>query len=115
MSVRRTALIGDESEKHFMARVRRAAEAFGWAVFHQLDSLGTRAGFPDLVMVRPPRVIFAELKSEHGRLTAAQRLVLELLGRCPGVEAYTWRPSDESAIWRVLSGGPPAISVELER
>ena len=109
------ALVGDESEKHFMGRIRRRAEVFGWAVFHQLDSVGTRAGFPDLVMVRPPRVVFAELKSEHGRLTPAQRLVLELLGRCPGVEAYTWRPSDEPAIWRVLSGGPPAIAVELER
>lgn len=113
MNVR--ALIGDESEKHFMARVRRRAEVLGWSVFHQLDSIGTRPGFPDLVLVRAPRVIFAELKSEHGRLTLAQRSLLEQLGQCPGVEAYTWRPSDESVIWRVLSGGPPAIAVELER
>jgi hypothetical protein len=111
----RAALVGDESEKHFMARVRRGAEVLGWVVFHHLDSMGTRGGFPDLFMVRPPRVVLAELKSEHGRLSAAQRAVLELLRRCPGVEAYTWRPSDEPAIWRILSGGPPAISVELER
>jgi len=112
---RAAVLIGDESEKHFMGRVQRAAKVFGWAVFHQLDSVGTAPGFPDLVLIKPPRVIFAELKSEHGRLRLSQRLVLSLLARCPGVETYTWRPSDEPVIWRVLSGGPPAIAVELER
>jgi hypothetical protein len=98
-------LIGDESEAHFMGRVRRHAKALGWEDFHQQDSMGTRAGLPDLILVRPPRVIFAELKSEHGRLTPAQRQTLERLMECPGVETYVWRPRDARDIWNILAKG----------
>lgn len=86
-----------------MARVRRRAEMLGWMVWHLLDPIGTRAGLPDLIMLRPPRLIFAELKSQHGRLTGRQRVVIGLLERCPQVEAYVWRPSDEKEIWQVLA------------
>lgn len=102
-------LIGDESEKHFMERVRRRARFYGWEVWHQLDSIGTRAGLPDLIMVRPPRVVFAELKSEHGRLSAQQKVALELLERCTGVEMYVWRPRDWDALVEVLKRGPHAF------
>jgi hypothetical protein len=67
---------------------------YGWVVWHQLDSIGTRAGLPDLVMVRPPRVIFVELKSQHGRLGLWQAAAIALLERCPGVSVFCWRPSD---------------------
>jgi hypothetical protein len=96
-------LIGDESEQHFMGRIRRHAKLLGWEDFHQQDSMGTRAGLPDLILVRPPRVIFAELKSEHGRLTPAQRHTLANLMACPGVETYIWRPHDARDIWRLLA------------
>jgi len=98
-------LIGDESESHFMNRIRRRAKLLGWEDFHQQDSMGTRAGLPDLILVRPPRVIFAELKSEHGRLTPAQRHTLAKLMGCPGVETYIWRPQDMQDIWTILSTG----------
>lgn len=96
-------MLTDESEKHFMGRVRRRADLLGWKVWHQNDSIGTRAGLPDLIMVRPPRLIFAELKSEYGRLSAAQRDAIADLLRCPQVEAYVWRPSDMGAIQEVLA------------
>jgi len=95
-------LVGDESEKHFLGRVTRLAELYGWVVWHTLDSTGTRAGEPDLRMVRPPRVIFAELKSEHGRLRLEQTQALALLERCPEVETYLFRPSDWQQIVEVL-------------
>jgi hypothetical protein len=44
--------------------------------------------------VRPPRVIFAEVKIEGGRLSEEQVARLARLKACPGVEAYTWRPRD---------------------
>jgi len=98
-------LIGDESEAHFMNRIRRRAKLLGWEDFHQQDSMGTRAGLPDLILVRPPRVIFAELKSEHGRLTPAQRHTLAQLMGCPGIETYVWRPRDMQDIWTILAKG----------
>ena len=61
-------------------------------------------GFPDLVMVRPTdkRVIFAELKSELGRLRPDQQAWISDLLRCPGVETYTWKPSDLPQVAKVL-------------
>ena len=53
------------------------------------------AGFPDLVLCSPGGrgYIVAELKSDTGRLSAAQRLWLDACHR-NGVEAYVWRPAD---------------------
>jgi len=104
-------LIGDESEAHFMNRIRRRAKLLGWEDFHQQDSMGTRAGLPDLILVRPPRVIFAELKSEHGRLTRAQRHTLANLMGCPGVETYIWKPHDMDTIWNILAGKGELLKV----
>ena len=94
---------GDESEKQFMQRVKRRAEVHGWMVWHQLDSIGTRSGLPDLIMVRPPRLVFAELKSAHGRLSPAQREAIARLLDCPQVEAYVWYPRDDAVISKVLT------------
>lgn len=65
------------------------------------------AGFLDLVMVREERLIFAELKSEKGRITDAQALWLADLRRVaqmtdnvfddnswPIIRVYVWRPPD---------------------
>jgi hypothetical protein len=59
-------------------------------------------GWPDLAMVRPPHLVFAELKSESGRVTVHQERWLALLAGCPGVETYLWRPSDLERISEVL-------------
>lgn len=98
-------LLGYVGETDFQANVTQLAELSGWWVWHDTDSRMNRAGLPDLILIRPPRVVFAELKSEKGRLRPAQRAVLELLDRCPGVEAYTWRPSDWEAVKACLARG----------
>lgn len=82
------------NERDFQSQVREVAKVLGWTVFTTWNSYNSPAGEPDLRMVRPPRVIFAELKSERGRTTVAQEEALELLRECTGVEAYLWRPSD---------------------
>lgn len=59
-------------------------------------------GLPDLLLVRAPRLIIAELKSEIGRLTAEQQVWLNELERCVGVETYVWRPRDIVEVHRQL-------------
>jgi hypothetical protein len=92
------------SEREFLQQIRDLARVFGWLCYHTHDSRRSEAGFPDLVLVkastddRPGNIIFAELKADRGRLTPAQRVWLEALGACPGVEAYVWRPADWDAI-----------------
>ena len=93
----------DVNEKQLDAAVRELATLFGWLRYHTFDSRRSPRGFPDLVLVRPPRLIAAELKAENGRLTAKQAEWLDALGRCPGIETYVWRPQDLDHVASMLS------------
>ena len=87
------------SEAALERAIIEMAEVLGWRVYsvrrsdRAIVNTKTGRGYPDLVMVRPPRIIFAELKSARGRLTSEQRDWLEALAdveRAP--EAFTWWP-----------------------
>ena len=93
------------SEKVFQRHVVALAERGGWEAFHVYDSRRSAAGFPDLVLVRPPVLILAELKTDTGRTTPAQDEWLELLGRVPGVRVRLWRPALWAAIAAELTEG----------
>ena len=92
------------TERDFLASVRHLAELLGWTCYHTWQSIHSPAGFPDLVLVRPPRIIFAELKVGNRQPTPCQERWLNLLGECPGVEAYLWRPEDWEKIEMILGG-----------
>jgi hypothetical protein len=99
------------TEKQFMATVIEMARAFGWRSFHTFDSRRSAPGFPDLVLVKPPRVVVAELKRETGRLSSEQAEWIALLERCPGVEYHVWRSGNLTLIeasLRVPAGGKDA-------
>ena len=59
-------------------------------------------GFPDLVLARQGRLIFAELKREGRKPTPPQQGWLEVLATCAGVEVYLWTPADWGEIVRIL-------------
>jgi hypothetical protein len=104
------------TEAALMAAVTELARAQGWLVYHPWRSVKSETGFPDLVMVRPPRVVFAEMKTEKGRLRKGswnkggtrylpgQDEWLATFGECPGVEVFLWRPADwlSGVIERIL-------------
>lgn len=94
-SVFRRELAGSWSEAFFQSEVIRLAKALGWVYYHTHDSRRSPAGFPDLVLMHrgQGRVIYRELKTERGRVTAAQRDWQDGLVLC-GVDAAVWRPSD---------------------
>jgi hypothetical protein len=81
------------SERDFQAQVLQLATLHGWRHYHTLRSRGSDSGFPDLVLIRPPELLIVELKSERGRLHAAQAEWLAKLREC-GVETHVWRPAD---------------------
>ncbi len=70
------------------------ARLHGWTDYHTYDSRRSPQGFPDLVLVRPPEVLFWELKTTKGRVRPQQRTWLDLLGSCQSVEAALIRPAD---------------------
>ena len=98
-----------QSEADFQRQVIALARLRGFTVYHTYDARRSVRGFPDLVIARagrdgrPGRCIFAELKSETGRVTLAQRQWLDVLGACGSCEAYCWRPSDWAVVEATLA------------
>jgi hypothetical protein len=90
------------SERAWQSRVVDLAVLRGWRMFHPFDSRRSAPGWPDLALVRRGRLVFAELKAEHGRLTAEQRAWLDDLRLVPGVLVFVWRPSDWPTVLEVL-------------
>jgi hypothetical protein len=95
------------------AHFRAARTARGFRTPVEADG----AGFPDLVLVRAPELVFAELKAERGRTSPAQREWLAALRGVAGalaaanvltlaseprVDVYEWRPSDWPEVERRL-------------
>lgn len=90
------------SERDFTEQIRQLATTLGWLRYHAWTSIRSPSGWPDEALVRAPRVVLAELKSEAGRVTDPQRRWLDELAGCPGVEVYLWRPSMLEAIAELL-------------
>ena len=90
------------SEKEFQSEVVRTATELGWRVHHTWDSQRARRGFPDLVMARHHKVIFAELKSAKGKIRPEQQEWMEALWAA-GQEAYIFRPKDWDEIVSILN------------
>jgi hypothetical protein len=91
-----------EREGDFQDKVRQLAELKGWLVYHTHDSRRSDEGFPDLVMSRD-RVVFAELKSEKGKLSEKQLEWVAGLRDLAGAEVYVFRPSDWDRVVEVLN------------
>lgn len=100
------------TEAQFQKTVIEMAELFRWRWYHAPENRpvagrsGTyiqnvRKGFPDLVLVKGDRLIFAELKRELGPLQPGQQDWLDAV-RAAGAEAYLWRPSNMAQVREVL-------------
>lgn len=110
-----------ESEAGFQEKVMQYAALRGWLIHHDRPArarergtgrdgwrtaISGDAGFPDLVLARHGRVVFAELKSDIGKPTPAQARWADHLGYDLGFEStfdyYLWKPSDWIDIERIL-------------
>ena len=91
-----------EGEKGFQDTVIEYAGSLNWSWWHDTDSRKNHPGMPDLILIRPPRLLFVELKTEKGKYRLFQSAWAVMLGECPGVEYYSWRPSDWEEIEEVL-------------
>ncbi|HEX5326194.1 MAG TPA: hypothetical protein VFW75_05965, partial [Acetobacteraceae bacterium] len=85
-------------EGEFELAVEQMAFAYGWIWYHTHRAQFSPAGFPDLVLVRPPRIVYAELKgydsrSRRGQPTADQQEWIELL-LASGQDAGCYWPED---------------------
>src|SRR5229473_2323984 len=96
------------TEVEFTDEVLKWAKVYGWRRFHVRGNtrrlIQGDVGFPDLVLVRPPRIIFAELKVGRNKMTSEQSQWRSDLRDCalPDLGVYEWRPEDWTAILSVL-------------
>lgn len=91
------------AERDLQAAIIEAAKYLGWRIMHTRPGrtahgwttpIQGHAGFPDLVLLRPPRLVFAELKTAKGELTIEQSLWFNGLKACVKAEVYLWKPRD---------------------
>jgi hypothetical protein len=94
------------SEAQFQEQLLDLLRMTGWRVHHETDSRRTEGGLPDLVCVRPPRLVVLELKSASGVLTEPQRAWLADCASC-GIEAAVAGPGDLLVLSKVL--GRPGV------
>lgn len=121
MAVRRLTATGELTEAAWQAQIVGLARVYGWAhIYHAPDGghvpagagrrrvaggqLPEGRGFPDLVLVKGPRLIVAELKSRTGRIGPGQREWLDAF-YIAGAEAYIWRPADWDKVQAILGAG----------
>lgn len=102
-------------ERLFQDQVSQMARAQGWLVFHAAPFQvrpgvwrTSGKGFPDLTMVCPfgRGVIFAELKTETGRMSEEQIDWGTALVKS-GAEYYVWKPKDLEKIAKRLTERHP--------
>jgi len=126
------------SETAFATQVEDLLKIFGWRWTHFRPAWSAKGyrtpikgdkGFPDYCCVRPPRLIFAELKDAYAKPTPEQEAWLEDLKECvkqislepierkgkpiadgwagiehlmPSLEVYLWRPDMIDEIAKIL-------------
>ncbi len=93
------------TERELVDAIIEMALTFGWLVHHDRPARTEKgwrtpiqgmAGWPDLALARPPRLLFIEAKSERGTASKAQLAWLYSLRAVPGIEVYVIKPRD----WR---------------
>jgi hypothetical protein len=106
-------------EKDFQDTVLQWARMLNWKCFYLPDWMyriamasmkrarrGDRdwpdPGFPDLILLKPGRLIVAELKSPKGRVSPDQKEWHTLLASV-GITVHVWKPDDIDEIIVLLS------------
>ena len=120
---------GPVRERDFQGWIIEVAERYSWKVWHvgmparqvgggRLVPEPKGRGLPDLIMLHedPPRLIFAEVKNETGRLSVEQKEFLRLARDVAewsfnhgegyvnerNIGVYSWRPGQEPLIEATL-------------
>lgn len=108
---------GQLKERQWQQQVERALDAQGWWYIHVPSNVvicpgcrrriyrGIRKGFPDILAIRPPDILWIELKTTTGSLDRHQRHVRDLLAAC-GQTFIRARPGDRQQLLAVIARVP---------
>ena len=91
------------TERDFQRSVVGYAKRRGWKYYHTVNARRSVKGFPDLVLVRGNRVIFAELKVGRNKRTQQQEEWATALNAVGGnCEYYCWSPECMGDVMYIL-------------
>lgn len=93
LAVMAAAMSEDRGRDSLEAHVRRLFRDLGLRAFHPRDSRRSEKGYPDWTITGPGGVMWRELKTQRGRVTAEQQAWLDGLAAAGG-DAKVWRPAD---------------------
>lgn len=79
-------------ETPFRQDIQTLAKLRHWLWYHTYDSRRSTPGFPDLVLIKAPRMLLIECKTETGTVTTDQHEWLDQASRCTQISAEVWRP-----------------------
>jgi hypothetical protein len=86
------AMSEDRGPDSLDAHVRRYLKDLGLRGYHTHDSRRSHSGYPDWT-ITGSRTIFRELKTQRGKVSAAQQEWIDAL-TAAGDDAAVWRPMD---------------------
>jgi hypothetical protein len=97
----------EQAEAEFQDSLLKLLKLNGWPeelIYHTFDSRRSRAGFPDIVAVKPSdgRLLIAELKKDSGTLSPEQRGWIEALQAVRYFDVRVWRPRDMDEIVKLV-------------
>ena len=79
------------TEQEMLNQLMAEAGKAGWYAYHTYDSRRSKAGFPDVVLMKPPRMILIELKGPRGHASSDQKMVMQLARECTHIHAgFVW-------------------------
>lgn len=102
-----------QTESGFCRAVLDLARLYRWRTIHVRPAMarggnwltavaGDGVGWPDLLCLRGPRVVVAELKVGRNQTTPEQDDWLAAWRLVPAAEVFVWRPTDWPEILRVM-------------
>ena len=92
--------------RRLMWHVVDICEKQGFLWHHLYDLYKGFTGCPDLMMAKPPRLIFIKFKVQGRELGNEEHLWMQTMERCHGVEAYVFYSNDLHKAMSVIREGP---------
>jgi hypothetical protein len=107
-------LLRTVTEKEWTADVVKMMRTTHWLMCHFRTGMMVNGrwitpmqgddGFPDIIGLKGPRILVAELKRQIGYpVKPEQQRWLDAF-HAAGAEAYVWRPGDHTLVWAILNG-----------
>lgn len=88
-----TAVGRSKTETELQDNIIDLVKTLGGCCYHTYDARKSEPGWPDLVIAFPGAILFRELKSATGVVSAAQQWWLDTL-HAAGLDTGVWRPLD---------------------